>query len=36
MQGRVVFDVATLGKPRHFSAGSLAEMRTRLEYLAGH
>jgi hypothetical protein len=36
MQGRVVFDAATLGKPRHFSADSLTELRSRLKYLAAH
>jgi hypothetical protein len=35
MQGKVVFDAATLGKPRHFSADSKQEMRDRLEFLAG-
>jgi len=34
MQGRVVFDAATLGRPRHFSSGSVTAMRERLEYLA--
>ena len=36
MEGHAVFDVATLGKPRHFSTDSLSAMRQRLEYLAEH
>jgi hypothetical protein len=36
MEGHAVFDVATLGKPRHFSADSVSAMRQRLEYLADH
>jgi hypothetical protein len=34
MEGRVVFDAATLGRPRHFSEDSATAIRTRLEYLA--
>jgi hypothetical protein len=36
MEGRAVFDAATLGKPRHFSSDSVSAMRERLEYLADH
>jgi hypothetical protein len=36
MEGRAVFDAATLGRPRHFSTDSANEIRTRLEYLAAH
>jgi hypothetical protein len=36
MEGRAVFDAATLGKPRHFSSDSLSSIRSRLEYLAEH
>jgi hypothetical protein len=36
MEGRVVFDAATLGRARHFSDDSSTAVRTRLEYLAGH
>lgn len=34
MQGRAVFDAATLGRPRHFASESATAMRERLEYLA--
>lgn len=36
MEGRTVFDAATLGKPRHFSSDSISAMRECLEYLAEH
>jgi hypothetical protein len=35
MEGKAVFDSATLGKPRRFAPDSISEMRERLEYLAG-
>jgi hypothetical protein len=36
MEGKAVFDAASLGKPRHFSSDSVSAMRERLEYLADH
>jgi len=35
MEGVAVFDSATLGRPRHFSADSTTAIRERLEYLSG-